>query len=43
MRDGVIRLLRIELKDQMKQLDKTLPGLTQAVMQLRSIATPQPR
>jgi ATP-dependent helicase HrpA len=38
MRAGVCRLLRIELKEQMKQLDKTLPGLTQAVMQLRSIA-----
>jgi len=38
MRAGVCRLLRIELKEQMKQLDKSLPGLTQAVMQLRSIA-----
>jgi ATP-dependent helicase HrpA len=38
MRGGVIRLLRIELKEQMKQLDKSLPGLTQAVMQLRGIA-----
>ena len=38
MRAGVCRLLRLELKEQMKQLDKTLPGLTQAVMQLRGIA-----
>ncbi len=38
MRAGVCRLLRIELKEQMKQLDKTLPGLTQAVMQLRGVA-----
>jgi ATP-dependent helicase HrpA len=38
MRSGVIRLLRIELKEQMKQLDKTLPGLTQAAIQLRGIA-----
>jgi len=38
MRAGVCRLLRIELKEPMKQLDKSLPGLTQAVMQLRSIA-----
>jgi ATP-dependent helicase HrpA len=38
MRGGVIRLLRLELKEQMKQLDKSLPGLTQAVMQLRGIA-----
>ncbi|MDB5809387.1 MAG: ATP-dependent helicase [Betaproteobacteria bacterium] len=38
MRGGVIRLLRIDLKEQMKQLDKSLPGLTQAVMQLRGIA-----
>ncbi len=40
MRAGVRRLLRIELKEQMKQLDKSLPGLTQAVMQLRSITNP---
>jgi len=38
MRAGVIRLLRLELREQMKQLDKSLPGLTQAVMQLRGIA-----
>jgi ATP-dependent helicase HrpA len=38
MRAGVCRLLRIELKEQMKQLDKSLPRLTQAVIQLRSIA-----
>ena len=38
MRAGVCRLLRLELKEQLKQLDKTLPGLIQAVMQLRSIA-----
>ncbi len=38
MRAGVCRLLRLELKEQMKQLDKNLPGLTQALMQLRSIA-----
>ncbi len=38
MRAGVIRFLRLELKEQMKQLDKSLPGLTQAIMQLRGIA-----
>ena len=38
MRAGVIRLLRLELKEQMKQLDKALPGLTQAVLQLRGVA-----
>ena len=38
MRAGVIRLLRFEMKEQMKQLDKSLPGLTQAVMQLRGVA-----
>jgi len=38
MRAGVIRLLRFGLKEQMKQLDKSLPGLTQAAMQLRGIA-----
>ena len=38
MRAGVCRLLRLELKDQMKQLDKSLPGFTQAALQLRAIA-----
>ena len=38
MRDGVRRLLRLALKEQMKQLDKNLPGLTQAAMQLRAVA-----
>ena len=36
MRAGVRRLLRIELKEQIKQLD--LPGFTQAALQLRGVA-----
>jgi ATP-dependent helicase HrpA len=36
-RAGVRRLMRFELKEQMKQLDKGLPGFTQYAMQLRNI------
>ncbi|PYK32319.1 MAG: hypothetical protein DME57_00255 [Verrucomicrobia bacterium] len=39
MRSGVRRLLRIDLKEQMKQLEKSLPGITQAALQLRGITT----
>lgn len=39
MRAGVVRLMRIALKEQMKQLDKSLQSLTQPVMQLRTIAS----
>ncbi len=38
MRAGVVRLIRIALKEQMKQLDKSLQSLTQPVMQLRAVA-----
>jgi ATP-dependent helicase HrpA len=38
MRAGVRRLLRLELKEQMKQLEKSLPGFTQLAMQLRAVA-----
>ena len=38
MRVGICRMLRIELKEQMKQLDKSLPGFTQAALQLRTIS-----
>jgi ATP-dependent helicase HrpA len=38
MRSGVRRLLRIVLKEQMRQLEKSLPGLTQAALALRGLA-----
>ena len=37
MRAGVRRLLRLELKEPMKQLEKSIPGFTQAAMQLRNV------
>ena len=37
MRAGVRRLLCLELKEQMKQLEKGLPGFTQVAMQLRGV------
>ncbi|MGB8855673.1 MAG: ATP-dependent RNA helicase HrpA [Burkholderiales bacterium] len=40
MRGGVARLLRLELREQMKQLDKTLGSLNQLAMQLRSTIAP---
>ncbi|MBX3618226.1 ATP-dependent RNA helicase HrpA [Nitrosomonas sp.] len=40
MRPGVRRLLSLMLKEQIKQLDKSLPGLKQASMQLASRMTP---
>lgn len=36
MRGGVRRLLRISLKDQMRQLEKGAPGFLQSALQLRS-------
>ena len=38
LRGGVRRLLRLALKEQMKQLDKNLPGFTQAALALRTLA-----
>jgi ATP-dependent helicase HrpA len=38
MRAGVRRLMRLTLKDQMRQLEKSLPGFTQAALALRNIA-----
>jgi ATP-dependent helicase HrpA len=38
MRGGVRRLMRLALKEQMKQLDRSLPGLTQAALILRELA-----
>jgi ATP-dependent helicase HrpA len=40
MRGGVRRLLRLALNPQMKQLEKSLPGLTQTALQLRVVASP---
>lgn len=40
-RQGVVRLLRMELKEQMKQLEKGLPGFNQYALQLRQICTPE--
>jgi ATP-dependent helicase HrpA len=40
MRGGVRRLMRLALKEQMKSLDKSLPGFTQAALALRTLATP---
>ncbi|MDF0604932.1 ATP-dependent RNA helicase HrpA [Neisseriaceae bacterium TC5R-5] len=37
-RQGVIRLLQGQLKEQMKQLNKGLPGFTQIALQLRAVA-----
>jgi ATP-dependent helicase HrpA len=38
MRGGVVRLLRISLKEQVRQLEKGLPGFTQAALALRTLA-----
>lgn len=40
MRAGVRRLLRLELKVQMKQLEKSLPGFQQAALILRPVIPP---
>jgi ATP-dependent helicase HrpA len=39
-RKGVRRLMRFELKEQMKQLEKGLPGFNQYAMLLRNVMTP---
>jgi ATP-dependent helicase HrpA len=40
-REGVRRLMRLELKEQMKQLDKNLPNFTQTALILRNIMSPE--
>jgi ATP-dependent helicase HrpA len=40
MRGGVLRLIRLALKEQMKQLDKNLPGFAQTALLLRGLASP---
>ena len=37
MRAGVRRLMRLALKEQMRKLEKVLPGFTQAALQLRTV------
>ena len=39
-RAGVRRLMRFELKEQMKQLEKGLPGFTQYALHLRNLVSP---
>lgn len=41
MREGVRRLIRLELKDRIKQLEKNLPGLRQVALQLTTLITPE--
>lgn len=40
-RAGVCRLMRFELKEQMKQLQKALPNFNQYALQLRNIISPE--
>jgi ATP-dependent helicase HrpA len=40
MRGGVRQLLRFELKEQLKQLEKNLQGLNQAALQLQTLINP---
>jgi ATP-dependent helicase HrpA len=39
MRGGVVRLMALALKEQMRQLDRNLPGLTQAALHLRTLVS----
>jgi ATP-dependent helicase HrpA len=40
MRAGIVRLMRLTLKEQLRQLDKSLKGFDQAALQLRTVANP---
>ncbi|HYN54305.1 MAG TPA: ATP-dependent RNA helicase HrpA, partial [Methylotenera sp.] len=40
-RKGVCRLMRFELKEQMKQLEKSLPNFNQYAMTLRNVMSPE--
>ncbi len=40
MRAGIVRLMRLMLKEQMRQLEKSLKGFDQAALQLRTVASP---
>ena len=41
LRKGVCRLIRFELKEQMKQLEKSLPNFNQYALTLRNIMSPE--
>ena len=41
MRAGIVRLMRLMLKEQMRQLEKSLKGFDQAALQLRTVASPE--
>lgn len=41
LRKGVCRLMRFELKQQMKQLEKNLPNFNQYALALRNVITPE--
>ena len=41
LRKGVCRLIRIELKEQIKQLEKSLPNFNQYALTLRNIMSPE--
>jgi ATP-dependent helicase HrpA len=41
LRKGVCRLIRFELKEQMKQLEKSLPNFNQYALMLRNIMSPE--
>jgi ATP-dependent helicase HrpA len=41
LRKGICRLLRFELKEQMKQLEKSLPNFNQYALTLRNIMSPE--
>jgi ATP-dependent helicase HrpA len=38
MRGGVLRLMRVALKEQVRQFEKSLPGFTQSALALRTLA-----
>ncbi len=40
LRKGICRLMRFELKEQMKQLEKSLPNFNQYALMLRNVMTP---
>ncbi len=41
LRKGICRLIRFELKEQMKQLEKSLPNFNQYALSLRNIMSPE--
>ena len=41
MRGGVRRLMQLALREQLRQVEKSLPGFTQAALALRALAAPE--